>query len=110
MDHNSNKLVLAVSTYIQNDWFNLCSRVYERLGFILIFSLMQLLEINKAKEVKREDRNRPGIREFFKQKIPDLKNIRDNASANDEEVLLLSSVLDEVIDTVQRQLEEMKYS
>ena len=106
---NSNKLVLAVSTYIQNDWFHLCTRVYERLGFILIFPLMQLLGIDKAKEVKREDRNWTGVREFFRQKIPELKNIRDNANADNEEELLLSSVLDEVVDTVQRQLEEMRY-
>ena len=59
--------------------------------------------------MKRADRNWPGIRDFFKQKILDLKKIRDNANADDEEELLLSSVLDEVIDTVQRQLEEMKY-
>ena len=76
---NSNKLVLAVSMYIQNDWFHLCTRVYERLGFILIFPLMQLLGIDKAKEVKREDRNWTGVREFFRQKIPELKNIRDEA-------------------------------
>ena len=109
MNPNSNKLVLAVSTYIQNDWFHLCTRVYERLGFILIFPLMQLLGIDKAKEVKREDRNWTGVREFFRQKIPELKNIRDNANADNEEELLLSSVLDEVVDTVQRQLEEMRY-
>ena len=35
--------------------------------------------------------------------------MRDNANADNEEELLLSSVLDEVVDTVQRQLEEMTY-
>ena len=70
---------------------------------------MQLLGIDKAKEVMREDRNWTGVREFFKQKIPELKNIRDNANADNEEELLLRSVLDEVVDTVQRQLEEMRY-
>ena len=56
-----------------------------------------------------QDRNWTGIREFIIQKIPELKNIRDNANADNEEELLLSSVLDEVVDTVQRQLEEMRY-
>ena len=46
---------------------------------------MELLGIDKAKEVKREDRNWPGVREFFRQKIPELKNIRDNANADNEE-------------------------
>ena len=59
--------------------------------------------------MKRQDRNWTGVREFFRQKIPELKNIRDNANVDNEEELLLSSVLDEVVDTVQRQLEEMRY-
>ena len=47
--------------------------------------------------MRREDINWTGVREFFKQKILELKNIRDNANADNEEELLLSSLLDEVI-------------
>ena len=40
VDVNSNKLVLTVSTYIQNDWFLWCAKIYSRLGYIFIFPLM----------------------------------------------------------------------
>ena len=40
---NSNKLVMAVGTYIQNNWFHLCCRVYERIGFYIIFPLMDCM-------------------------------------------------------------------
>ena len=48
VDVNSNKLVLAVSTYIQNNWFLFCSEVYKMLNReIIIFPLMHLLGIDK---------------------------------------------------------------
>jgi maleate cis-trans isomerase len=43
---NSNKLVLAVSTYIQNDWFLCCAKIYSQLGDAFIFLLMDLLGID----------------------------------------------------------------
>ena len=56
--------------------------------------------------MKREDRNWSGVREFFRQKIPEVKDIRDKANTENAEQLLTSSVLDEVVETVQRQLED----
>ena len=54
VDINSNKLVLAVSTYIQNDWFLLCSEVYNEMGKLVIFPIMELLGIdNKTTENTR---------------------------------------------------------
>ena len=38
---------------------------------------MELLGIDKAYDVKREDRNWSGVREFFKQKIPELERLKD---------------------------------
>ena len=69
---NSNKLALAVSTYIQNEWFEICCRVYERLGFHLIFPLMELIGIDKAYITRRDDRSWSGVKEFFSKKIPEL--------------------------------------
>ena len=46
VDTNSNKLVLAVSTYIQNDWFLCCAEIYSKLGDVFIFPLMDLLGID----------------------------------------------------------------
>ena len=50
VDVNSNKLVLAVSTYIQNNWFLCCSEVYKMHREIIIFPLMHLLGIEKDLE------------------------------------------------------------
>ena len=109
VDINSNKLVLAVSTYIQNDWFLCCSQVYERLGDIVIFPLMDLIGIDK-KDVVSTARNWNGVRQFFKDKIPELEKTRDSyASATSVKEKLYAAVLDEVIDTVQRQLAQMSF-
>ena len=53
VDQNGNKLVLAVATYIQSDWFICCSEVYSELGKLIIFPLMNILGIDRAKLVKR---------------------------------------------------------
>jgi len=107
---NSNNLVLAVSAYIESDWFLLCSRVYERIGNDLIFPLMEVLGIDKAKYSKRDDRTWEGLKEFFCLKIPELKKRRDQMCKEDnEEELLYIAVLDEVIITVERQLSDMSF-
>ena len=109
VNENSNKLVLAVSTYIQNEWFHICSRVYERIGLYLIFPLMELLGIDKSSKIRREDRNWAGVREFFKKKIPELEEIRDKGIGGSGEDELMSEVLEEVLDTLHRQLKEVSY-
>ena len=106
---NSNKLVLAVCTYIQNDWFHLFCRVYERIGFYLIFPLMELLGIDKSYTVRREDRNWSGVKQFFKKKIPELEKLRDQGKNGNGEDMLMSSVLDEILYTLHRQLGEVAY-
>ena len=57
VDENSNKLVLIVSTYIQSHWFLCYTEVYSEIGNMIIFPLMDILGIEKAKDVKRDDRN-----------------------------------------------------
>ena len=46
VDTNANKLVFAVSTYIQNDWILCCARIYSQLKDVFIFLLMDLLGID----------------------------------------------------------------
>ena len=107
---NSNKLVLAVATYIESDWFLLCSKIYEELGNDIIFPLIEILGIDKAKKTKRNDRNWNGLKFFFQMKIEELKEKRKklNNKVNEED-LLYNEVLGEVIETVQRQLSEMSF-
>ena len=37
VDVNSNKLILAVSVYIQGDWFSLCCELYRKIADLVIF-------------------------------------------------------------------------
>ena len=69
VDVNSNKLVLAVSTYIQCEWFFCCSEVYTMLGEIVIFPLMDLLGIDKRTETCF-DKTWSGMRQFFREGAP----------------------------------------
>ena len=56
VDINSNKLVLAVSTFIQNDWFTCCSEIYSMTGDMIIFPMMELLGIDQKGTRKNADR------------------------------------------------------
>ena len=56
------------------------------------------------------DRNWAGIRSFFEQKLPELKQARDKASGVDDgQSRLYGVALDEVIETLERQLSEMEF-
>ena len=85
VDVNSNKLVLAVSTYIQNDWFLCCAKMYSRLGDIFIFPWMEILGIDsRGRLVDKSERNWAGVCSFFERKLPELKQIRDDAMVSNE--------------------------
>ena len=111
VDVNSNKLVLAVSTYIQNDWFLCCAKMYSRLGDIFIFPLMEILGIDsRGSRGGKRERNWAGVRSFFERKVPELKQIRDDSMvANDGQSRLYGAEINEVVDTLERQLSEMAY-
>ena len=54
VDITSNKLVLAVSVYIQSDWFGLCCELYKKTTDLLIFPLMYLLRIDERGKKSQE--------------------------------------------------------
>ena len=65
VDINSNNLVLAVATYIQNDWFTQCSGIYAEIGDMIIFPLMLFLGIDEDNSIENEKRNWEGIKKVF---------------------------------------------
>ena len=75
VDENSNKLVLAVSTYIQNDWFSLCTKLYAKLGELIIFPLMNLFGIDRDTRHKGDDSKCDwfAVRQFLQITIPEMK-------------------------------------
>ena len=68
---------------------------------------MELLGIDESYSARREDRNWAGVKEFFRKKIPELEDLRDEGRNGSGEDMLLSSVLEEIIDTLNRQLSEV---
>ena len=46
VDINSNKLVLAMSVYIQSNWLSLCCELYMKIADLVIFPPMDLLGID----------------------------------------------------------------
>jgi hypothetical protein len=111
VDINSNRLVLAVSTYIQNDWFVLCSRVYAEIGELLIFPLMQLLGIDhqQSRTEMKDGAGWTGVREFFKVKMSEVETLKEQTDTSTGEGRLFIALLNEIIDTLKRQLGEMKF-
>ena len=71
-DANSNKLVLAISTYIENEWFGYCTEIYKGLGEMIIFSLIAILGIDDQAPQLGTHRSWTETREFFKQKLPEV--------------------------------------
>ena len=113
VDKNSNKFVLAVSVYKQNDWLIMCSKVCAEVGEIIIFSTIELLEIDKKitkkQKIAKYDSSWNGVREFFKDKISQLKEARNNAVVNCERGKLFAAIFTEILETLIRQLGEMEF-
>jgi len=108
VDENSNRLVLAVYTYIRNSWFFCCVEVYERLGNDLIFPLMDLLGIDHRGD--KMDRNWHAVRDFYRMKIPELKTKQNECRGDSTgQERLYGAVLKEVIETVERQLADVPF-
>ena len=108
VDSNANKLVMAVASYIQNDWFVLCSEIYSELGNFLIFPFMNLLGIDKQIE-KGKSPKWTGVREFFKTKIYEMKRIKADTDTSTGRGHLIVALYDEILETLNRQLGEMPF-
>ena len=105
VDVNSNKLVLAVSTFIQNEWFTACARLYVKVGELIIFPLMDFLGIDKKGE-KNLERSWSSAKTFFDQKLFLLKDMHctiEETNPNGIEKLE-AACLREVIESVERQI------
>lgn len=107
VDANSNKLVLAVSTYIQNDWFVLCSEVYSEIGELIIFPTMKVLGIDSTTASKTK--GWLGVKDFFQLKMDELQQRMHNCDLTTGKGRLLAAVIDEIMDTLKRQLGQVRY-
>ena len=96
VDENSNKLVLAVSTYIESEWFLICTEVYSELADLFIFPLMDQLGIDVKKKKNNGNKSSwKGVKDFFDRKIPELKVKVEELKNGDGKLLRLKVVVEE---------------
>ena len=111
VDINSNKLVLAVSTFIGNEWFTCCAEIYSWMGDLIIFPLMELLGIDKMGNKKNKDRTWVGVENFLNSKLAHLdqlmKECNDPLKTGKDK--FKAAVIEEIIDTVKNQMSNTEY-
>ena len=108
VDSNANKLVMAVATYIQNDWFILCSELYSEMGTFIIFPIMHLLGIDK-KDKQGKSSKWTDVREFFKIKLSEIKKMKTEIDTRTGRGRLMVALYTEILETLERQLGEMAF-
>ena len=65
VDENSIKLVLAVSTYIESDWFYTGCMVYDSFGSLFIQALCSLLGVDEKKKEKESEKTWTAVKDFM---------------------------------------------
>ena len=109
VDEFQNKLSLANSIYLHNDWVILCCRVMARFDQILVTPLLEALGVDHFKKKRSEHRSWAGLKKFFSDKLSmleDLKSVTVNASALD---LLVSRCASKIKQSVERQLNYVQF-
>ena len=109
IDIHSNKLVLAVSTYVECKWFVMCCELYQLIGDLIIFPLLDLLGIDNRGAGMKEQRDWYGVKDFFKSKIPEVEKLMEEKNGGNGQDRLLSAILAEVLDALNRQLSAMPF-
>ena len=101
---HSNHLVLALSNYFQNSWFELGCQVYSMFGDLLINPLCQFSKI------KNPDRNWAGVKSFFKAKLDEIKNLT-KVTGGDTTTLdkVVAKCSEKVVENLERQLNKVAY-
>ena len=108
VDENSNKLVLAVSTFINSEWFVMCCQVYTKFHDILIQPLMKMLGIDDKSKEKIE-RSWKHVDNFFKFKIEEIKSLESSENTSNILDKLISKCAGNVVEGVENQLQKVTY-
>ena len=109
VDINSNKLVLAVSVYIQSDWFSLCCELYRKIADLVIFLLMDLPGIDERGKNLKNVRDWYGVRDFFKLKLPEIDDLYEQLKSGNGKDRLYSAMLKETSETLRGQMSAMPF-
>ena len=110
VDEFQNKLSLANSIYLNNDWVLLCCKVMVKFDQLLVTPLLKALGVDKFKLSRSEYRSWAGLKQFFSEKLAVLKELSsfpaNNASAED---LLVSKCASKIKLSLERQLDYVQF-
>ena len=109
VDINWNKLALAVSIYMQSDWFSLCCELYWKIANLVIFPLMDLLGIDERGKNLKNVRDWYGVRDFFKLKLLEIDDLCEQLKSGNGKDRLYSAMLKETSETLRRQLSATRF-
>ena len=111
VDISSNRLVLAVSTFIHNDWFTCCSEIYSFMADLVIFPMMELLGIDKKGDQGSVDRTWAGVKAFLENKLGELDELMVEKKEHErsDRDKLVAVVIEEIVDAVKNQLSKTDY-
>jgi hypothetical protein len=110
VDEHSNLLWLACHAYINNEWFAKCSTIYTDVTDTIIFPLMEILGIDQFKDVKNVNRSWKGVKQFFKDELPELETQSVDLSQEKTGVSRMhTKIYDEIVTAIRRQLAVMPF-
>ena len=102
-------LFLALSCYIQSEWFEAGCKVFSFFGDQLIQPLCEILGVDENKKVKRDDRNWVGIKLFYEDKLAELDGLMDDTNAKTNYDKLICKCAEKVKENLNRQLKQMLF-
>ena len=99
-----------MATFVQNEWFITCTRIYVKVGELIIFPLMEFLGIDKTGQ-KDVDRNWSSAKTFFDHKLFPLKDLQNSIEETNPNGIekIEAECLREVIESVERQISMVPY-
>ena len=111
VDENSNKLVLALNSYFDNEWFFLGCQVYSKFNEVIIQPLCNILGIDEdgEKTSTSSERSWDGIKEFFDKKLRELKKMRDSSECTNTTEKIVRKCSGKIIEALERQLSKVKF-
>ena len=101
-DEHSNLLWLSCRAY--------CSTMHAAVAETIIFPLMEMLGIDQFKGVKNVNRSWKGVKQFFKDKLPELETRLVDLSQEKTGVSRMhTKIYDEIVTAIRRELAVMPF-
>ena len=109
VDEHSNQLVLALSKYFQNSWFELGCQVYSVFGEKLVSPLCNLLGIDEYGRVENKNRIWAGVKCFFDAKIEEMRTLSTKKVGSTTLDKVVSKCAEKVVENLERQVSKVAF-